>query len=147
MKKIALILGLALLSVCSLRAQTPAVKDSVAVYDVFDNLSPDVCVRQSKEVREAMQAHIERNEKRAAAGLEGQTFRIRIYFDSGQNARAASEAAAARFRNLHPGVSVSRTFTDPFFKVTVGNYNSKAEAAAALKTIQQAFPAAFIVRN
>ncbi|MBQ9462092.1 MAG: SPOR domain-containing protein [Bacteroidales bacterium] len=147
MKRTALILCLALFSVCSLRAQSRATQDSVAVYDVFDKLSENLCVRQSKEVREAMMAHIERNEKRAASGMEGQSFRIRIYFDSGQNARAASEAAAARFRNLHPGVSVSRTFTDPFFKVTVGNYATKAEAAAALKTIQPAFPAAFIVRN
>jgi hypothetical protein len=117
------------------------------VFDVFTNLSGNLTVRQSPQVHDALNAHVERNEKRAASGLAGQTYRIRIFFDSGQNARGASEAAAARFRNLHPGVQVSRTFTDPFFKVTVGNYSSKAEAATALKSIQQEFPAAFIVRN
>lgn len=121
--------------------------DSVAVYDVFSRFSEKLRVKQSSELRSAVAAHIERNEKRTASGLNGQTFSIRIFFDSGQNARAASEAAAARFRNLHPGVPVSRTFTNPFFKVTVGNYSSRPEAANALKTIQQEFPAAFIVRN
>lgn len=144
MKRIGLILT-ALLLCLGLRAQE--VQDSTAVYDVFSVLSDNLTVNQSREIYDAVNAHIERNERRAASGLAGQTYRIRIFFDSGQNARAASEAAAARFRSLHPGVAVSRTFTDPFFKVTVGNYSSKADAAAALKSIQQEFPAAFIVRN
>lgn len=144
MKRIGLILT-ALLLCFGLRAQE--VQDSTVVYDVFANLSGNLSVNQSREIHDAMSAHIGRNERRTASGLAGQTYRIRIFFDSGQNARAASEAAAARFRGSHPGVPVSRTFTDPFFKVTVGNYSSKADAAAALKTIQQEFPAAFIVRN
>lgn len=144
MKRIGLIL-IALLLCCGLRAQE--VQDSTAVYDVFANLSVNLSVNQSREIYDAMNAHVGRNERRTASGLAGQTYRIRIFFDSGQNARGASEVAAARFRNSHPGVPVSRTFTDPFFKVTVGNYSSKADAAAALKSIQLEFPAAFIVRN
>ena len=144
MKRIVLILA-ALLVCLGLGAQEQ--RDTTEVFDVFGNFSENLTVRQSREVHDATNAHVERNEKRAASGLAGQTYRIRIFFDSGQNARAASEAAAARFRNLHPGVQVSRTFTDPFFKVTVGNYSSKADAATALKSIQQEFPAAFIVRN
>lgn len=144
MKRYILML-LPLLCCLSLRAQEA--KDTTAVYDVFDKLSENVTVNQPEAVRTAMAAHVERKAKLTASGLADQTFRIRIFFDSGQSARAASEAAAARFRNLHPGVPVSRTFTDPFFKVTVGNYATKADAANALKTIQQEFPTAFIVRN
>lgn len=144
MKRYILML-LPLLCCLSLRAQEA--KDTTAVYDVFDKLSENVTVNQPEAVRTAMAAHVERKAKLIASGLADQTFRIRIFFDSGQSARAASEAAAARFRNLHPGVPVSRTFTDPFFKVTVGNYATKADAANALKTIQQEFPTAFIVRN
>ena len=116
-------------------------------YNVLEQLSQYVSVHQSGEVADALAAHVERNERRSASGMSDQTYRIRIYFDSGQNARSASEAAASRFRNLHPGVPVSRTFSNPFFKVTVGNYATKADAAQALKTIQQEFPTAFIVRN
>ena len=144
MKRIGLVL-IALLLCLGLNAQEQ--RDSTAVYDVFSELSENLTISQSPQVYDAVNAHVERNERRTASGLAGQTYRIRIFFDSGQNARAASEAAAARFRNSHPGVPCSRTFTDPFFKVTVGNYSSKAEASAALKTLQQEFPAAFIVRN
>lgn len=146
MKKIALILCATLLSL-GLRAQQTEKADSVAVYDVFENFSENLSVIQSEEVHAAMTAHVDRNARRTAAGLTGQSYRIRIFFDSGQNARGASEAAAARFRSLHPGVEVTRSFTNPFFKVTVGNYSSKADAANALRSIQQEFPAAFIVRN
>ena len=145
MRRICFIL-ISLLLCLGARAQEVQ-QDSTAVYDVFENLSGNVVVNQSPEVHSAMTVHVDRNARRTASGLAGQTYRIRIFFDSGQNARSASEAAAARFRSLHPGVAVSRTFTEPFFKVTVGNYASKAEAAAALKSIQQEFPAAFIVRN
>ena len=138
-------LALGLAAAVALHAQQ---QDTTAVVrDTLDGLSEYVTIHQSEEMRTALEAHIDRNERRAAQGDTKQTFRIRIFFDSGQNARAASEAAAARFRSLHPGVSVSRTYKDPFFKVTVGNYATKADAAAALKGIQAEFPAAFIVRN
>ncbi|MBO7603809.1 MAG: SPOR domain-containing protein [Bacteroidales bacterium] len=145
MKKILLLTLSFLLLSLGLSAQVA--KDSTATADIFDMMSGKVTVNQSPEVRSAMAAHIDRNARKAASGQGEQTFRIRIFFDSGQNARAASEAAAARFRSLHPGVSVTRSFTNPFFKVTVGNYATKADAANALKSIQQEFPTAFIVRN
>lgn len=145
MKKILLLTLSFLFLSLGLSAQAP--KDSTATTDIFDVLSGKITVKQSPEIRSAMAAHIDRNARKAASGQGEQTFRIRIFFDSGQNARAASEAAAARFRSLHPGVSVTRSFTNPFFKVTVGNYATKADAANALKSIQQEFPTAFIVRN
>ena len=131
----------------SLGIHAQEARDSSAVYDVFSKLSENLTVNQSPEIKAAMSSHIDRNARLAASGQADQTFRIRIFFDSGQSARAASEAAAARFRNLHPGVPVTRSFSDPFFKVTVGNYATKADAANALKNIQSEFPTAFIVRN
>ncbi|MBR4810019.1 MAG: SPOR domain-containing protein [Bacteroidales bacterium] len=144
------ILTIAALAVCSIAfAQVQQQDDTPAepAYDVFGNLSEFVTVHQSPEVEAAMAAHVERNARRTASGLGDQTYSIRIYFDSGQGARSGSEAAAAKFRNSHPGVPVSRTYSNPFFKVTVGNYSTKADASAALKSIQQEFPTAFIVRN
>ncbi len=143
-----LLIILTALAACCTVARAQQTEPAAEVrYDVMEQISPYVTVHQSDQVSSALAAHIERNERRTASGLSDQTYRIRIFFDSGQNARSASEAAAARFRNLHPGVPVSRTFTNPFFKVTVGNYASKADAANALKTILQEFPTAFIVRN
>ena len=143
---ITVILGLSL--ALALHAQEQQTTEAAeAPRSVLDNLSEYVTVHQSDALSAALEAHIDRNARRTAAGMSHQTYRIRMFFDSGQNARAASEAAAARFRSLHPGVAVSRTYNDPFFKVTVGNYTTKADATAALKSLQQEFPTAFIVRN
>ena len=147
MKRLILIFAALALCTAALAQTQQEGTPAEPAYDVFESLSQYVTVHQSPEVSAAMAAHIERNERRAASGLADQTYSIRIFFDSGQSARSESEAAAARFRNLHPGVPVSRTYTNPFFKVTVGNYASKADATAALKGIQQEFPTAFIVRN
>lgn len=136
-----------LLSAAFFRSYGQETPDSTAVYDVFSKLSENLSVEQSDTLRSALSAHVGRNERRSAEGLDEQTFRIRIYLDNGQKARGGSEAAAAKFRRLYPGVPVSRTFSDAYYKVTVGNYSSRAEAATALKTIQKNFPSAFIVRN
>ncbi|MBO7644493.1 MAG: SPOR domain-containing protein [Bacteroidales bacterium] len=144
---ITVILGLSLALALHAQEQQQTTEAAEAPRSVLDNLSEYVTVHQSDALSAALEAHIDRNARRTAAGMSNQTYRIRIFFDSGQNARAASEAAAARFRSLHPGVAVSRTYNDPFFKVTVGNYTTKADATAALKSLQQEFPTAFIVRN
>lgn len=145
---ITILLGLSIaLALHAQEQQQQTTEAAEAPRSVLDNLSEFVTVHQSDALSAALEAHIDRNARRTAAGMSNQTYRIRIFFDSGQNARAASEAAAARFRSLHPGVAVSRTYNDPFFKVTVGNYTTKADATAALKSLQQEFPTAFIVRN
>lgn len=144
---LSILFGAVMLSAQNFNEVQPA-DTAVKLVSVFDMLPENLVVDQPETVRNAMDAHVERNAKREAAGyLKEQTYRIRIYFDNGRNARAESEAAAERFRSLHPGVSVSRTFTSPFFKVTVGNYTSKASAAKALPAIQRDFPTAFIVRD
>lgn len=150
MKKIGTIAILLIISIMAAYAQQTdqSVQPADSSLCVFRHLPEGVTVRQSDAVRNAMDSYVERNARREAAGyLTQQTYRIRIFFDNGRNARGESEAAANRFKALHPGVSVSRTFTSPFFKVTVGNYSSKAEATKALAGIQREFPAAFIVRD
>lgn len=122
--------------------------DTAAVHDIFSEMPEGVTIEQSDAVKAAMNTYTNRNRRRAQAGYTTQqAYRIRIFFDNGQNARAASAAAADRFRERHPGVSVHRSFTSPFFKVTVGNYSTKTEAQNALKSIQRDFPSAFIVRD
>lgn len=145
MKKV--IIAFAALLFCAFGLNAQELVDTTKA-DIFNRLPEELVVKQSPAVRNAMVNHVDRNIKRAAAGyMTQQTYRIRIFFDNGRNARNDSEAAVSRFKALHPGVSVSRTFASPFFKVTVGSYNSKAEAAKALPGIQRDFPTAFIVRD
>lgn len=149
MKRMIASILLVSLSLASLRAQETVPLDSLAIenYDVFTCLSDSVTVHQSPEVASALNSHIRRNARLVFLGLEGQTFGIRIFSDNSQGARGAWDAIATSFQSRFPGVPVSKTFEAPFFKVTVGNYSTKADANAALKRIQPEYPSAFIVRN
>ncbi len=109
---------------------------------VFSVMPDNVHVSQSGVIRNTVESRIRSNRDRQYSG-----YRIRIFFDNGQNARAESEAALYRFKVLNPGISAYRSFSNPYFKVTVGDFRNKSEAMAALENIRQQFPSAFIVQE
>ncbi len=119
--------------------------DSLRGRDVFEVLSGSgVVVRQSPELASAVGDRIDAN---YANTLETEGYRIRIFFDNRQDAREASELAVRRFEKLFPGYQTYRTFIYPNFKVTVGDFRTKAEAQVALKNIVRVFPNAFVVKE
>jgi hypothetical protein len=44
-------------------------------------------------------------------------------------------------------VKAYRTYANPYFKVTVGDFRTKSEAMALLSDIKGAFPSAFVVKE
>lgn len=99
-----------------------------------------VTVHQSAAILKAFNSHIAANHDRKMNG-----YRVRIFSDNKQNARGASEAALARFKGMFPGCSAYRTYSNPFFKVTVGDFRTKSEAMRMLQQLKGSFPSAFIV--
>lgn len=118
------------------------VDSSLVGKSVFDVLPECVSVNQSQAVGSALSVRTSENSESMFNG-----YRIRIYFDNGQNSRSESESTMLRFKTRHPEIQAYRTFTSPYFKVTVGDYRTRSEALAALKAIHPEFPAAFIVRD
>lgn len=124
--------------------------DSVLVgRSIFDLLpakekgaAADVKIHQSQAIRDGMTHHIEANPDRAMSG-----YRVRIYFDNQQNSRSASVAAMNRFIDLHYGIAVYRSYQNPFFKVTVGDFRTRSEAMELLQRIRNEFPTAFVVKE
>lgn len=115
--------------------------------DVFELLSESggqggVRVSQSGDIQEVMEAHFEANKDR---GLSG--YRVRIFFDNKRTARGDSEAAMEKFKALYPEVEVFRSYVNPYFKVTVGNYRTRSEAMGLLRRVRREFPTAFIVKE
>ena len=102
----------------------------------------DVNVRQSQAIQSAMLKTIANNSSRTITG-----HRVRIFFDNKQNSRGASEAAAGRFKGMYPGTSVYRTYSNPFFKVTVGDFRTRSEALQLLNAIKYEFPSSFVVKE
>lgn len=102
----------------------------------------EVKIHQSQAIVNAMKAHFLSNESRTLSG-----FRVRIFFDNQQNARAASEEVMHRFMGKRLGIAVYRSYQNPFFKVTVGDFRTKSEAFEMLNRIKYDFPSAFVVKE
>lgn len=121
----------------------PRVNQELAGKTVYDVLpAQEVKLHQSQTLRSAVDRQIRSNR---AETVEG--YRIRIYFDNKQDSREASSESEQRFKKRFPGYSTYRTFSNPFFKVTVGDFRTKADAQVALQKISREFPSAFIVRE
>ena len=101
-----------------------------------------VNVLQAPTLDEAIQEHVASN---AARTLNG--YRVRIFFDNKQTARVASEETLKRFESMYHDVVAYRTYANPYFKVTVGDFRTKSEAMALLERIRYEFPSAFVVKE
>ena len=110
--------------------------------DIFSALPEQVVVRQSQEIRSALNRQVANH---AARDYNG--FRIRLYFASTRTAREESASIIRRFNNMYPHVQAYRTYVSPNFKVTVGNFRTRLDAEAFLRRIKGDFPDAFIVRE
>ena len=104
--------------------------------------SADVNVYQSTVIAKSMDGHIMTNAESPLAG-----YRVRIFFDNKQSARNESEATLKRFESLYHDVSAYRSYANPYFKVTVGDFRTKSEAMELLERIKNEFPSAFVVKE
>lgn len=104
--------------------------------------SNTVKVEQSEEFAAVLQSRIDSNAQRKIAG-----YRIRIYFDNSQNSRHISETIAARFAGEYPDIPVYQSYSSPFFKVTVGDFRTRDEAALFAKKIAESYSSAFLVKE
>jgi len=155
-----LILGIlaAFFAAPALNAQEQADSSVQARHPIFTTMPGFISISQPSAVEQKFeeyfkvdettgQANIHRFSGDEALGEGSPQFGIRIYSDSAQNARSASSQALARFQNAFPEISVVRTFSSPYFKVTAGKYATRQEAQKALNEIRSVFPSAYIVRG
>lgn len=102
----------------------------------------EVVLHQTDSIYSAMNTHLADNASRTLSG-----YRIRIFFDNKQSARVASEEALKKFESLFHDVSAYRSYANPYFKVTVGDFRTKSEAMSYLERIRKDFPSAFVVKE
>lgn len=101
-----------------------------------------VAIKQSSHITKTVNNYIANASKKRLSG-----FRIRIFFDNKQDARDKSLNLENSFRELYPGVGAYRTYTNPYFKVTVGDFRNRSDAMKLFKEIENIYPSAFIVRE
>ena len=107
-----------------------------------DGKETEVNVYQSEAIDQALVEHLDQNAGRTLTG-----YRVRIFFDNKQTARVASEEALKRCESLYHDVRAYRTYANPYFKVTVGDFRTKSEAMALLERIRYEFPSACVVKE
>jgi len=102
----------------------------------------EVSLSQSSQIKSALDAQVSTNSSRSISG-----YRVRIFFDNGQNSRGESEAVMKRFESRYHGIPAYRTYANPYFKVTVGDFRTRSEAMALLVKLRNEFPRALMVKE
>ncbi len=74
-------------------------------------------------------------------------YRIRIFFDNGQNARTEAMETRDRFRQEFPGIPTYLAYENPSYIVTVGNCLSLDEALILWNRVRHSFSTAFLWRG
>ena len=82
-----------------------------------------------------------------AAPTEIPGYRIRIFFDNGQNARSEALATQERFRSEFPGIPTFLVYENPSYIVTVGNCITIDEALMLWDRVRKSFSTAFLWRG
>lgn len=97
---------------------------------------------QPAEMEQAYGKYIKANGERKRNG-----YRIRLFFDNKQTARVESDELEKVFQLQFPQIPTYRSYTNPFFKVVVGDYRTKSDAIRELGKILPFYPKAIVVRE
>ena len=149
MKRFLIIAILALLPCALLRAQEYRVESGSSQVDstlmgrsIMSVLGSGVKVNQSPSMRSAFDSYVSNNASKKMSG-----YRIRVYYENGQNARNRSEAISRSISAAYPGMGVYRTFESPNFKVCVGDFRTKDEALKVYHSLKSSYPTAIILKE
>ena len=149
MKRLLILAILALLPCAMLRAQeyrvdngTSQVDSTLAGRSIMSVLGSGVKVNQSQAMRNAFDNYVSNNASKKMSG-----YRIRVYYENGQNARGRSEAISRSISAAYPGMGVYRTFESPNFKVCVGDFRTKDEALKVFHSLKATYPTAIILKE
>jgi hypothetical protein len=101
-----------------------------------------VVLHQDASVKAAFESYVKSNPDRAKTG-----YRIIVFSSNAQSARGESESIASQFKDSYPGLGIYRSYANPFFKVTVGDYRTKTDALKLYYEISGRFPRAKIIKD
>ena len=81
---------------------------------------------------------------KSAQRLSYKGYRVCIFFDNGQDARAKAVEAKTLFEESFPGIRVYMVYENPYFKVTAGDCLTSEEAIILKGRVQGVFPKAYV---
>lgn len=130
----------------SVFVQRPPLADSTLVgktiFQYMAENAPEVELSQPAEMEKAYRKYVRANGEKKRNG-----YRIRLFFDNKQTARMESEELEKAFQEQFPLIPTYRSYTNPFFKVVVGDYRTKSDAIRELNKILPFYPQAIVVKE
>lgn len=95
------------------------------------------------QVSELVKKHIDFNERmRTVPG-----YRVQIAALSGPNSRNQAFELKAKFKEEYPEFEVYIVFTEPNFRVKVGDFTSKLDAFVLMQRIKDRYPGTIVKEN
>ena len=95
------------------------------------------------QVSELVKKHIEFNERmRTVPG-----YRVQIAALSGPNSRNQAFELKAKFKEEYPEFEVYIVFTEPNFRVKVGDFTNKLDAFVLMQRIKDRYPGTIVKEN
>jgi hypothetical protein len=95
------------------------------------------------QVSELVKKHIEFNERmRTVPG-----YRVQIAALSGANSRDQAFELKRKFKEEYPEVEVYIVFTEPNFRIKVGDFTSKLDAYVFMQRIKDRYPGTIVKEN
>ena len=127
--------------------QRPPLADSTLVGStvfqyVKDAGEGNIALNQPVQMEQGYAKYVKANKERKRNG-----YRIRLFFDNKQSARVESEELEKAFQQQFPLIPTYRSYTNPFFKVVVGDYRTKSDAIRELQKILPFYPQAIVVKE
>lgn len=123
--------------------RAPLADSTLVGTSVFQLLEgKEVTLNQPQEMDQAYARYVKANGEKKING-----YRIRLFFDNKQSARTESEELEKEFQLQFPQVPTYRSYTNPFFKVVVGDYRTKSDAIKELNKILPFYPKAIVVKE
>lgn len=130
----------------SVKVERPPLADSTLVgktiFQYMAENAPEVELSHPAEMDEAYGKYLKANGEKKRNG-----YRIRLFFDNKQTARMESEELEKAFQEQFPLIPTYRSYTNPFFKVVVGDYRTKSDAIRELNKILPFYPQAIVVKE
>lgn len=128
------------------QTMAPLADSSLVGTTIFQLLNKNnggkVTLNQPQGFEQAYKTYVSGNKDRKRNG-----YRIRLFFDNKQTARVESEELEKAFQAQFPQIPTYRSYSNPFFKVVVGDYRTKSEAIRELKNILPFYPKAIVVKE
>ena len=155
MKKIIILLALVLSAAVTLKAQeiveersdslntlSTVVDTELLGKDILTVIGPGVTIMQSETLKEAFAKYVRTNASKPMSG-----YRIRVFFESGQNARAKSMQVAHALKKAYPRMGVYQNFDSPNFIVFLGDFRTRHDAMRTFNEVKATYPTAMIMRQ